>query len=294
MITRRTLCGFLGAYLPAQTPSANLPNSSPTKARKLKGGFVFTEGPVCNKQGDLYFSDVGEERIYCLSGGNLRVVRNSSNLANGLAFDRRGRLVVCERGRLTRTEPDGRITILAESYDGKGLHWPNDLTMLPDGSIYFTDLKQKSEWANPAKTGMNAVYRWSEQSGLSIFSRDCQEPNGIAFYPQGNQLYVSDTAGKCLKVYRVGDKGTQEGRVFAQTSQSGGPDGVKIDDLGNVWLCEDEGLVVFSPSGKRLMGVPIPETPSNCAFARTGTVLYVTARTSIYQLDVPHIFPKLV
>ncbi len=273
----------------AQTPSPNLANNPPPKARKLHGGFVFTEGPVCNERGDLYFSDVGEERIYCLSGGSLRVVRNSSNLANGLAFDRQHRLLVCERGRLTRTEPDGRISILAESYAGKGLHWPNDLVVLPDGSVYFTDLKQKNEWANPAKTGINAVYRWSKQSGLSLFARDCQEPNGITLSPQGNSLYVSDTAARSVVAYGLNAKGTQEGRVFAQTSQSGGPDGLKTDELGNVWVCEDEGIVVFSPSGERLMVAPIPETPSNCAFTRTGAALYVTAKTSIYQLDVPAI-----
>ena len=161
--------GFLTASLRTRSASRSSTDTK-VQVRKLRDGFVFTEGPVCSHRGDLYFSDVGEERIYCLSGPRLRVVRNSSNLANGLAFDRKGRLVVCERGRLTRTERDGRITILAESYAGKGSHWPNDAVVRSDGSIYFTDLKQKSEWANPAKTGTNAVPLVAKWRGQRLFT----------------------------------------------------------------------------------------------------------------------------
>lgn len=253
----------------------------------LRGGFVSTEGPVCTSRGDLYFSDVGAERIYCLSGESLRVVRNSSNLANGLTLDRRGRLIVCERGRLTRTERDGRLTILADSYEGKGLHWPNDVAVRSDGTVFFTDLKSKNEWANPAKTGFNAVYRWSERGGLSIFARDCQEPNGVALSHREDLLYVSDTAARNMRVYKSGSAGPQQGRVLAQTSLAGGPDGLKADAAGDIWVCEDDGLKVFSPAGELRATIPIPERPSNCAFSRAGSALFITARTSVYRLDLP-------
>lgn len=254
--------------------------------RKLQTGFVFTEGPAFNKQGDCYFSDVGEERIYCLSKGQIRVVRNSSNLANGLAFDKRRRLIVCERGRLTRTEPNGRLTILADTFNGKGLHWPNDVVVAADSSIYFTDLKQKSEWANPAKTGINAIYRWSERNGLTLLGSDCESPNGITLSPIQDRLYVSDTTAREIKVYDLTENGKPKGKRFATTSKTGGPDGVKTDKAGNVWVCEDEGLIAFNPNGQRLTTIAIPESRSNCAFSPNGSTLVVTAKTSIYELNL--------
>ncbi|HNY40776.1 MAG TPA: SMP-30/gluconolactonase/LRE family protein, partial [Bryobacteraceae bacterium] len=236
------------------------------EVRKLAGGFIFTEGPVCNAQGDLYFSDVGAERIYCLSKGVLRVVRNSSNLANGLAFDPEGRLIVCERGRLTRTDADGRFAILAESHEGKGLHCPNDLVVRSDGAVFFTDLKQKNEWANPAKTGRSAVYNWVAGRGVSLFADDCREPNGVALSPREDLLYVSDTASRCIREYALGSSGIQKGRILAKTSDSGGPDGLETDAAGNIWVCESEGVVLLDTGGKRLGVIQLPESPSNCAF----------------------------
>lgn len=256
------------------------------EVRKVRGGFTFTDGPVCDRRGDLYFSDVGEERIYCLSKGTLRVVRNSSNLSNGLAFDRRGRMVVCERGRLTRTEHDGRITILAESFDGKGLHWPNDLAIRSDGSIFFTDLKQKNERANPGKTNFNAVYHLARNEKLALFSRECESPNGIALSPKEDILYVSDTTGRIVRAFDLDSKSAEKNRVFTKTSATGGPDGLKTDANGNVWVCEDEGVIVFNPEGERLLTIPVPETPSNLAFAPDRRTVFVTAKTSIYVLDV--------
>ena len=126
--------------------------------------------------------------------------------------------------------------------------------------------------------------RWSQNGGVSVFSQDCQEPNGIALSPREDLLYVSDTAGRCVRVYDA--KGTQAGRVFARTSDSGGPDGVKTDAMGRVWVCEEEGVLVFAPTGQRLLTVRVPESPSNCAFSRTGAVLFITAKTSVYELDV--------
>jgi gluconolactonase len=282
-MTRRSIVSVFVASLGAQT--------APPALRKVRSGFVFTDGPVCDRKGNLYFSDVGEERIYCLSQNQLRVVRNSSNLSNGLGLDAQGRLIVCERGRLTRTDSDGRLTILADNFDGKGLHWPNDLVVCSDSSIYFTDLKQKNEWANPAKTGMNAVYHWSPRLGLTLFSSDCQSPNGVTLSPRQDRLYVSDTAAREIRVYDPIAKSGHSGKVLASTSIKGAPDGVKTDVSGNVWVCEEEGLVVFNPNGIRLAAIPVPETPSNYCFTADGATLFITARTSIYELKVPN-FPN--
>jgi gluconolactonase len=168
--------------------------------RKIADGLVFADGPTCDRAGALYFSDVGAERIYRYRQGELRVVRNSSNVANGLVDDR-GRLVVCERGRVTRTEADGRLTILTESYDGKGLHSPNDLVVARDGTIFFNDLKSSKEWKNPAKVGHSGVYRLSAAGELTLLARDCDSPNGVALTPRGDVLYVADTAGHAVYAY---------------------------------------------------------------------------------------------
>jgi gluconolactonase len=280
------MCGLvLPSVSRAQNASPKSKRLHQPLVRKVRGGFTFTEGPVCDRRGDLYFSDVGEERIYCLSKDSLHVVRNSSNLANGLAFDQQGRMIVCERGRLTRTERDGRLTILAESFDGKGLHWPNDVVVRSDGSIFFTDLKQKKEWANPAKTNFNAVYLLSPDSKLTLFSTECEAPNGIALSPKEDLLYVVDTDRRNIRTYDVDGGGTRRGRIFAGTSTAGAPDGIKTDRDGNVWVCEQEGVILFGPAGDRVLTIKISEQPSNCAFANDQSVLFVTARTSIYELD---------
>lgn len=171
---RRTFLASVAAPLCAQDRERSLRIAVQPKARTLRKGFVFTEGPVCTKNGDLYFTDVGEERIYRFSNGSVQVIREKSNLAIGLALDRQGRLIVCERGRLTRIEPNAETTILADVYQGKGLNWPNDAVVRSDDSIFFTDLKPKAEQAEASKTGFNAVYRWSRNDGLRIISRECQ------------------------------------------------------------------------------------------------------------------------
>jgi len=245
--------------------------------RRLCGGFVFTEGPACAANGDLYFSDVGAERIYCRSqDGVLRVVRNSSNVANGLALDARGRLLVCERGRLTRTDADGRITILADTFEDKGLNDPNDLAVRSDGTIFFSDLRSKTAWANPAKTGFSAVYELSPRGVLTVFSRICKSPNGVALSPDEKQLYVADTDAGEVRLL-------PSGGVFTRVT---GPDGLKTDSAGNVWVCGAPGVVVLDAHGTLLRSIPIPESSSNCAFSRDGRALYVTARTSVYEISL--------
>jgi gluconolactonase len=122
---------------------------------------------------------------------------------------------VCERGRLTRTEHDGRIAILADSFDGKGLHWPNDVVVRSDGTIFFTDLKQKTEWANPAKTNRNAVYALSTDNRLTLSSTECETPNGIALSLKQDILYVADTERGNIRKYELNGEGTRSGTMTA-------------------------------------------------------------------------------
>ncbi len=237
---------------------------------KVAGGFQFTEGPVFSRRGYLLFSDIPPNRIMKLENGAVSVFRENSNAANGLTFDHQGRLLTCETGRVTRTEKDGSVTVLA-----KDLQKPNDLVYAIDGSIYFSDL--------PAGT-VNQITRRGE---VRVVARDCARPNGVALAPNQQKLYVADSGRRNLRVYDIaGDGALKEGRVFGelQSEAKGAPDGLKTDEEGNVWVAGPGGIWVFDRNGKHLGTVETPEPPSNCNWGAGFRGLYITARTSVYRI----------
>jgi gluconolactonase len=269
---------------------------------KIAGGFGFTEGPVFSRRGYLLFSDIPNERIYQWTPGarggsessNPVVLRERSNRANGLTFDHQGRLLACEMGtgRVTRTEKDGTITVLAAEHEGKRLTSPNDLVYAIDGSIYFTDLPGRD--ASPAadRTNRPAVYRIERsqipgRGRLEVVSEECQRPNGVALDPKQQLLYVADSARKEVRVHAIHDDGTlARGSVFAEltSDESGAPDGLKTDERGNVYATGPGGVWVFDAKGKHLGTIVLPEQPSNLSWGNGFTGLYVTARTSVYYV----------
>ena len=239
------------------------------QAEKIAGGFRFTEGPVCSRIGFLLFSDIPANRIMRWEKGKLSVFRENSNGANGNTFDHQGRLLTCENERVTRTEKDGKITVLAG-----GMKKPNDLVYSIDGSLYFTDL--------PA----GAVCQVNRKGEVKVVARDCERPNGVALAPNQQKLYVADSGRRNLRVYEIaGDGSLGSGRVFAETG-SDVPDGIKTDEAGNVWVAATSGIVKFDASGKRLETIAVPEPPSNCNWAEGFRDLYVTARTSVYRIPL--------
>src|SRR5262249_41030777 len=187
--------------------------------------------------------------------------------ATGLTFDHQGRLLVCERGRLTRTEKNGAITVLADSYEGKKLNIPNDLVYAIDGSIYFSDLRRRDAVADPEHTDFSALYQLTPKCQLRIASRDCERPNGVALAPNQQKLYLADSGRRNVWVYDIaGDGSLKNGRVFADMSNAtrGVPDGLKTDEAGNVWVAGPGGVWVFNAKGQHMGTVPVPENPSNC------------------------------
>lgn len=235
------------------------------KIEKIAGGFTFTEGPVFSRRGYLLFSDM-PSRIMKWERGSAAVFRENSNRANGLTFDHQGRLLACERGRVTRTEKNGSITVLAET-GGE----PNDLVYAIDGSIYFTDPKAP------------AVYQITRRGELRPAVRGLKGPNGLALAPNQQALYVADFPSSELWVYEIAADGAlAKGRLFAAAEK--GPDGVKTDEAGRVWAATTEGIRVFTPAGRLLGTAPIPERPSNLNWADGFRNLYVTARTSVYRM----------
>jgi gluconolactonase len=216
--------------------------------------------------------------------------------SNGLTCDAQGRLTICEHGnrRVTRVEADGSLTVLASHWEGKRLNSPNDLVFKSDGALYFTDppyglLGQDQD---PGKElGFNGIYRLSSDGRLDLLIDDLTRPNGLAFSPDEQFLYVanSDHERKIWMRYRVTDTGRlTDGSVFydaASCQENGLPDGLKVDQAGHVLATGPGGVLVFTPDGNHLGTVPIPETPANVGWGDAdGKSLYVTANTSVYKL----------
>jgi gluconolactonase len=285
--------------------------------QKLAEGLVFTEGPVWIRQGYLLFSDVPSNVIYKWTGDSkVEVFRKASGYSgtdapagafigsNGLTLDRQGRLIICEHGngRVTRLEKDGKLTVLAGKYEGKRLNSPNDAVYKKDGALYFTDppygfVKQDEDPKKELK--FNGVYRLAGGK-LQLLYRELTRPNGLAFSPDEKYLYVanSDPQRKIWMRFEVTSAGgLANGKVFYDvTNQTadGLPDGMKIDQKGNLYCTGPGGVWIFSPAGKHLGTIQPPETPANLAWGDAdGKTLYITARKGLYRivLQIPGIRP---
>lgn len=243
--------------------------------RQVSTGFMFTEGPVFSRRGFLLFSDIPNAKIMKWEREQLTTFRENSNKANGLTFDHQGRLLAAEGGgRVTRTEKDGSVTVLAE----EGLGGPNDLVYSIDGSIYFTDLpKSRVYQITRARSGVGG----GPPKGEVRLVAETQAPNGVALSPNQQQLYVADVKANIVKVYAITDDGRLDnGRDFAPVRV----DGLKTDEAGNVWMASRDGIYVYDSGGVHLGIIKTPEGPSNCCFGEGFRGLYITARKSVYHV----------
>jgi gluconolactonase len=267
-----------------------------TVLQPIATGFGFTEGPVwCGDY--LLFSDIPQNRIVRWhtrhSGPEVLTYRSPSGNANGLTLDRNGRLIACEHGtrRVTRTELDGSISILADRYEGLRLNSPNDVIVRSDGSIYFTDppygLVDGAVWK---ELDFNGVYRIAPNGELMLLVDDFDRPNGLAFSPDETVLYIDDTSRRHIRAFDVKpDGGIENGRVFIdmQLPIAGAPDGMKVDQYGNVYCTGPGGIWVVSPEGKQLGRIILPELPANLAWGGPDwKSLFITARSSVYRMTV--------
>ena len=258
-------------------------------------GFEFTEGPVWFAEEQfLLFSDIPANRIMKLKrDGGVEVFREPSGNSNGLTRDQQGRLIACEHGnrRVTRTEDDGTITVLADQFEGKRLNSPNDVVVKSDGAIYFTDPPYGIE-RDQQEQPVQGVYRLSaDGSRLALVADDFVCPNGLAFSPDEKQLYIDDSSDRChIRVFDVNPDGTlSNGRVSKdlKSKRLGWPDGMKLDEAGNLFCTGPGGVWVIDSRGNHLGMILIPEIPSNCAWGdEDRRTLYITARTSVYRIRV--------
>ncbi len=285
-----------------------------TKLEKLAGGFQFLEGPAWNPEGFLNFSDPNANVIYALSPeGNVSIYRTKSGYtgfdvgeygqpgSNGLAFDRQGRLTICEHGnrRITRLEKNGVLTVLADRFEGKRFNSPNDLVYRSDGALYFTDppygLPNFFEDVRK-ELPFSGVFCLNDGK-LSLVGTDLKGPNGLAFSPDETYLYVDNWDitdihhTKIVMRYEVQPDGAlKNGKVFFSANQAPGEeafDGLKVDEKGNLFVSGPGGVWVLSPEGKQLGLIKAPELPANFAWGDAdGKTLYLTARTGLYRLRV--------
>ncbi|MGB6300255.1 MAG: SMP-30/gluconolactonase/LRE family protein [Rivularia sp. (in: cyanobacteria)] len=263
-----------------------------TKVEKLFSGLKFTEGSVWHPDGFLLFSDIPADTLYkWTTNDKLTIFRRPAGNPNGNTLDRENRLITAQHNRkLTRTEKDGKITVLAERYKDKLLNSPNDVVVKSDGSIYFTDppygIKKEEE-----ELGFYGIYRWEENGNLTLLNKEMIRPNGIAFSPDETKLYVSDSEKLHIQVFDVKADGTlSKGRVFAELpgpTDKGVPDGMKVDSKGNIYCTGSGGVWIFSPTGELLDKINVPEKATNLAWGNQEyKTLYITAGNSVYRIPL--------
>lgn len=274
-----------GFCLSAQENENVLPDTDDTPDQLITG-FQFTEGPVwLPGHNILIFSDIPASTIYQEDG---EIFRKPSGQSNGLTLDREGRLIAAEHEtrRVTRTEPDGAITVLAERYNGNRLNSPNDVIVRSDGMIFFTDppygLPGMLEGPH-AELSFSGVYALLPGEDLVLLIDDFNKPNGLTLSPDESILYIADTDGAHIRAFDVAENGTlSNDRLFYDLPT---PDGIKTDTQGRVWATARDGVHVISPEGERILLIEFPEIPANLCFGgEGGNILYVTARNSVYQL----------
>jgi gluconolactonase len=274
---------------------------------KLWTGAAWAEGPVYFRDGDfLLFSDIPNNRMmrfvpdHTGLGGTVSVFRQPANNTNGHTRDREGRLVSCEHGarRVTRTEPDGRITVLADRFQGKRLNSPNDVVVRSDGTVWFTDppygiLTDLEGWRGEQEYGGCHVFRLDPRTGeLAVAADDFAKPNGIAFSPDERRLYVADTGAshdpdgpRHIRAFDVGEDGRLSGGAVFATCDAGLFDGFRCDTEGRVWTSAGDGVHCYAPDGTLLGKIMVPEVVANVCFGGLKrNRLYICGTTSLYAV----------
>ena len=274
---------------------------------RLWTGAAWAEGPVWFRDGDfLLFSDIPNNRMlrfvpdHTGLGGTVSVFRQPSNNTNGHTRDLEGRLISCEHGarRVTRTEHDGRITVVADRYKGKRLNSPNDVVVKSDGTIWFTDppygiLTDLEGWQGEQEYGGCYVFCFDpKKDELRVVADDFVKPNGIAFSPDEKILYVADTAAshdpdgpRHIRAFDVTDGGKlKRSRVFA-TCDAGMFDGFRLDTAGRIWTSAGDGVHCFAADGTLLGKILVPEVVANVCFGGLKrNRLYICGTTSLYAI----------
>lgn len=262
------------------------------KVQKLAGDFKFTEGPVWVPEdaGYLVFSDIpANELKQWTQQKGVVTYRKPSNNANGNTLDRNKQLITCEHsGRRVSIEEGSLLKPLVEESGGKKFNSPNDAVVKTDGSVWFTD-PDYGLGNNPKEQPGNFVYRFDPKTRKATpVVKDFDKPNGLCFSPDEKKLYIADSGKpRHIRVFDVQKDGTlANGKVFCEIDK-GGPDGIRCDSKGRIWSSAGDGVQIFAPDGSLIGKILTPETPANLCFGGPkGKTLFITARTSLYSIEV--------
>jgi len=252
---------------------------------QLDTDFEFTEGPAVDKDGNVYFSDIPNSKIWIWTlADSLKLFRENSNGSNGLYFDKNQNLLACEGGasQISLTTSIGDYKVIASEFDGKPFNSTNDLWSDDKGGVYFTDPQYGGDMDNLNQGGMHVFYIQPNGEIIKV-CEDLTRPNGIIGTPNGKTLYVSDRgAGKTYQ-YDIKDDGILDNKTLFIDK---GSDGMTIDQNGNIYITtkEKSQVDIFSNAGELLKTIVIPESPTNVCFGgKNRNQLYITAQTSFYR-----------
>jgi gluconolactonase len=262
-----------------------------TTLQRVAGNFGFTEGPVWDPSGFLYVSDEEANQIFRLYPDGRREVFFQTGDPDGSTLDRDHELVTTASvlRAVVKVRQDGSYRVLADKYDGKRFNSPNDIVLGPDGALYFTDPTLDLVKGEQQEIPFQGVYRLGTDGTVRLLTRDLAQPNGLAFSPDGKHLYIDDSERSDIRVYDVSASGNlSNGRVFATeagASKSSVPDGMKVDQDGNLFVTGPLGVWVWDVRGNHLGTIVIPEQPANLAWGDADfRALYITATTSVYRI----------
>lgn len=268
------------------------------EVKLVTDGFRFTEGPVADARGDIYFTDIPNQKIlhWSVKDRELTTLMEESGQANGLAFDRKGNLIACAHAtrrvfridfkekKPARNENDELIvTTVVDAYQDKKLNSPNDLWIDRKGGIYFTDPRYGRNRTNMEQDGEHVYYLQPNGKQLSCVAKDLVRPNGIFGSPDGHELYIADHGDNKTWRYTIGKNGLlSDKKLFCEA----GSDGMTMDEESNLYLTGDS-VDVYNYKGTKIRTIEVPERPSNVTFGDSDRkTLFITARTGLYSLQM--------
>jgi len=291
MLTRYYALLLLCLATGSSTLAQEIPVVGPgATVKEVAKQFAFTEGPAVNKQGDIYFTDQPNDKIWKYDvNGKLSLFMDKTGRSNGLYFDKKGNIISCadEKDELWSISPSKKVTVLLSDYEGKLLNGPNDLWIDPKGGIYFTDpFYPRDYWTRktPDIKEQKVYYLPKGKKAAVVAADGLVKPNGIVGTPDGKYLYVADIeAGKTYR-YSINPDGALTGK---QLFVSQGSDGMTLDSEGNLYIT-GQGVTIYDSTGKKLGNIPIPThwTGNVCFGGKDRKTLFITASEAIYTLQM--------
>lgn len=252
--------------------------------------FKFTEGPAANKNGDVFFTDIVEGKIWKYSTeGELTLFMDKTGHSDGMYFDKKGNLITAadEKNEIWQISPDKKVKVLLDNFEGKKFNGPNDLWIDAKGGIFFTDpYYQRPYWDRKKPDLSNqSVYYFPKGSKVAfLVDSNFVRPNGIIGSADGKNLFVADIGDKKTYIYDIGKKGKlYNRRLFTDM----GSDGMTLDNRGNLYLTGRGGVTVFNPEGKKIEHIAIPASTANVCFGgKNNDILFITASKAVYTLKM--------